>query len=170
MTSLQPNKSKPLINKFLNHATRIAFLGIGSDLRGDDVAGMVFTAKLEEIIKKLPKTNMELAFFFGGTAPENVTGEIKRFNPTHLIIIDAAELGKPAGTIEIVDINNITGVSFSTHMMPPSVLVQYLLQYITCDVLIVGIQPKTLEFGAGISIEVQNSIDLLLKQITDIFI
>jgi len=46
--------------------------------------------------KKTQKINRytTTAGFYRRTAPENLTGEIKKFQPTHLIIIDAAELNK----------------------------------------------------------------------------
>ena len=86
----------------LNNARRVAVLGVGSELRGDDIAGLLAAQQIEKTITEqtiLP----EVRVFIGETAPENLTGEIKKFQPTHLIIIDAADLNKEPGHIEIME-------------------------------------------------------------------
>ena len=40
--------------------------------------------------------------------------------------MDAADLGQPPGHIAVLDPEQIAGVSFSTHQMPLSVLLDYL--------------------------------------------
>ena len=71
---------KKALKSRLASAKKVAVLGIGSDLRGDDVAGMLTAEKLFKLVAK--KSTSRLKIFFGSTAPENLTGDIKRFNPT----------------------------------------------------------------------------------------
>jgi len=54
----------------------------------------------------------------GGTVPENFTGLIKRENPTHIILLDAADMGKPPGYIKIIKKDEISQYNISTHAMP----------------------------------------------------
>jgi hydrogenase 3 maturation protease len=117
-------------------------LGVGSELRGDDIAGMVAAEVIQEA--KHPKIQV----FLGATAPENFTGEIKRYNPTHLFIIEAADTSATPGTIDLISPEVVGGVSFSTHMMPLKIMVDYVKQSIDCNTWIVGIQPKVLKFGS----------------------
>ena len=82
---------KIALTNSLKGVNKLAILGVGSELRGDDIAGMVAA----EIIQKANHKNITV--FLGATAPENLTGEIKKFNPSHLLIIDAADTSsKPA--------------------------------------------------------------------------
>lgn len=119
-------------------------LGIGSDLRGDDEAGM-------SVLKLIRKAG-HLRLFYGGTAPENLTGDIRRFEPTHLIMVDSVEMGRKAGSIVLLSADDVKeSVSFSTHKMPVRVMTDYLSKSFGCEFIIVGIQPKTIEFGAGMS-------------------
>ncbi len=142
-----------LLSKKLRNASRVAILGVGSDLRGDDIAGILVVDKL----KRSP--HRKYRGFAGGTAPENFSGEIKKYNPTHLVIVDAAETGKRPGTISLFEPDEIEGVSFSTHTLPLKVLVNYLQQFLTLDTLVIGIQPSHLEFNHPPSKSVQTATD-----------
>ena len=133
---------KKALTSSLKGVKKLAILGVGSELRGDDIAGMVAA----EIILKANRKNV--AVFLGATAPENFTGEIKKFKPSHLLIIDAADTSAKPGTIDLISPEIVGGVSFSTHMMPLKIMVDYIRNSIKCETWIVGIQPKVLKFGS----------------------
>jgi hydrogenase 3 maturation protease len=153
------------LKKKLHNAKKVAVLGVGSDLRGDDVAGLLATQQIETAIKS--KTTLpEVRVFIGATAPENLTGEIKRFQPTHLIVIDAAEFNKEPGHIEIMEPETIGGATFCTHALPLKVIVAYLLDSFKFQAIIIGIQPKTLTFGAQPTKEVVAAAKDLAETIT----
>ncbi len=61
-----------------------------------------------------------------GPAPENCTAEIRRLHPTHLVIVDCANMGEAPGSIGVFEPSKIAGVSFGTHGLPLSVLADYL--------------------------------------------
>jgi|GEM_PF-1075633 len=131
---------KKKLQTLLKNARRVAILGIGSELRGDDIVGLLVLDHLRKLKTKsvgccphgkskivagvddpgpasarpatvfgcpnrASRSGPIFKFFNGGTAPENLTGEIRRFKPSHLIMIDAVELGKRPGTIALIDIN-----------------------------------------------------------------
>lgn len=150
-----------LLLQSLGGATKVAVLGIGSELRGDDIAGMFVAEKLENKFKK----SQSVKVFFGGTAPENLTGEIKKFAPSHIIMIDASDTSQEPGTISFIDPENVGGISFSTHMMPIKIMVDYLKEALNCKSVIVGIQPKSIHFGVKPSKEVLKSADQVASSI-----
>jgi hydrogenase 3 maturation protease len=156
------------LKKKLHNAQRVAVLGVGSELRGDDVAGILAAQQIEKNTKGKSITP-QLQVFIGATAPENLTGEIKKFQPTHLIIIDAAELNKKPGHIEIMEADKIGGTSFCTHVLPLKVIVAYLLESFKFEAIIIGIQPKTLTFGAQPTKEVVAAAKHLAETITKLF-
>jgi len=158
---------KQLKNK-LSGATKVAILGIGSQLKGDDAGGILVAGDLQKSLAKSPKKT-EIGVFVGGTAPENITSEIKKFGPSHLVIIDAADIGGSPGEIKLIDAENIGGISFSTHNLPANMLIEYLRQFLKCEVIIIGIQPKSLEFGKEPSAEMKKSAKSLSDLILDIF-
>ena len=86
-------------------------------LRADDAAGLIIAKELKAYIKD-KKKRKQLKVFLGETAPENLTGQIKKFKPTHLIVIDAVDFNLETGALRVVDIRTEAGVSFSTHRAP----------------------------------------------------
>ena len=154
-----------ILKKKLHNAQRVAILGVGSELRGDDVAGLLAAKQIEKTITK-QTTLPEVRVFIGETAPENLTGEIKKFQPTHLIIIDAAQLNKKPGHIKIMEPETIGGTTFCTHSLPLKVMIGYLLESFKFQAIIIGIQPKTLVFGAQPTKEVVAAAKHLAETIT----
>jgi hydrogenase 3 maturation protease len=148
---------KTILKKKLKDAKKIAVLGIGSELRGDDVAGLLVAEELKKI------KNLKLKVFFGSTAPENLTGEIIKYKPTHIVIVDSTDTDQKAGSIILISPEEVGGISFSSHMLPIKMMVDYLLESLKCEIIIIGIQPKILMFGETISKEVKKST----KQISD---
>lgn len=151
------------IKDFLRQSDRLLVLAIGSELRSDDAVGMYIADEL----LKYNHDNAKLCVIKGATAPENFTGEIKKYKPSDMIVIDAADTGKEPGGIDIIDASDITGASFSTHMMPINVFLDYLFRDFECRVLIIGIQPQTLEFGIGISEIVKKTADKIVLSIKE---
>ena len=103
--------------------------------------------------------------FLGHTAPENLTGEIRAFKPTHLVIIDAAEMGKKPGEAAFIDLDNLSGVTFSTHQLPMKILADYLTQEVGCHISVIGVQPKQLKFDSKASKEIVSATRQLVKVI-----
>ncbi|MCL2485055.1 MAG: hydrogenase 3 maturation endopeptidase HyCI [Endomicrobia bacterium] len=146
------NKIREKLERFLKDADKTVFLSIGSELRADDAAA-ILTAN--ELLKKNLPSNFKI--LLGYTAPENLTGEIKKFAPTHIIICDAANSGLNTGEISIISADDIDGAAFSTHMMPMNVFINYISRDNPCKTLILGIQPETLEFGVEMSAPVKKT-------------
>ncbi|MCX5678164.1 MAG: hydrogenase maturation protease [Candidatus Omnitrophica bacterium] len=149
---------KTLKNRFHN-AEKIAVLGIGSDLRADDVSGMLAARSLKDKLSKR-KARVPVKIFFGETAPENLTGEIKKFKPSHLIMIDTIDAGKRAGSIYLFKPEDVGGgASFSTHKMPAKILIDYLVNSCGCQATVIGIQPKRIDFGKAVSKSVETAAE-----------
>jgi hydrogenase 3 maturation protease len=158
---------KTALKNWLRDAKRIALLGVGSELRGDDAAGILVVGEVKKNLSKVSGTRKFRAFD-GATAPENLTGEIKRFKPTHLAIIDSADIGKKAGEIILLKPQMARGVSFCTHQLPLKILVDYLMDSIDCRVMIIGVQPKRLDFGSLPSKEIQKSVKIIADTFKEI--
>ena len=155
----------------LKAAKRVAVPGVGSEFRGDDAAGVLVAQALQKCTgDRGPGTGKKIALkvFVGATAPENLTGEVKRFKPTHIIIVDTADIRQKPGTILLLRTEDLgAGVSFSTHKLPAKVLMDYFIKSLKCKILLIGIQPKTLSFGNAVSKEVKSSIKDVSNAIMD---
>ncbi len=145
------------LKEFLKKKKNVVIIGIGNQLRGDDFAGSLVARKLGQELKKNYVT-----VFDGGIVPENFTGMIKREDPSHIILIDAADMGKPPGYIKIIEKDKISQYNISTHAMPLSFLIKYLEHSIEVDTILIGIQPKEMELIDTVSQEVDASVTLLV--------
>ncbi len=128
-------------------------MGVGSSLRSDDAAGIHVAERLRSL--GLPGVDV----LIGETAPENVTGEIRRLCPSDVLFVDAADLGERPGAVRLFASDEVIGVSSSTHTLPMHVIADYLRQELGCRIHFLGLQPKSLAFGDAISGEVATAIE-----------
>jgi len=160
------------LKKTVDSGQKTAILGIGSILRSDDGAGMYFIDLLCEKLRMelcsgiAQKDNLLL--IAGSSAPENFTGVIKDFAPDRLIMIDAAHLGLLPGETQMVQACDISGVSFSTHMLPLSVMLRYLESEAGCEVTFIGIQPECTDQGLEMCGQVKEGTEKLAEACCDI--
>jgi hydrogenase 3 maturation protease len=75
-------------------------------------------------------------------------------------------MGKEAGTISLIPMERIEGMSASTHSLPLSMLARYLKLELNCEVVLLGIQPKSIKPWGLLSAEVTQSIDTIVDEIS----
>lgn len=143
---------------------RIALLGIGHPLNGDDAAGIAVVRALDAV---LPSSDSVL-LLEGGSAPENQTGRLRQFAPDLVIFIDAAQMEAAPGVVRWLDWRDTTGLSASTHTLPPYMLAQFLVADLGCDVALLGIQPARTLTGAGLSDVMQRAIGGIVQALVGV--
>ena len=146
---------------------RVCILGVGSDLRGDDSAGLMVARTLLQCLP--PNEESNILVIEGGPAPENYTGKIRAFQPNLVLIVDAANITEAPGTIQWIPLDSIDGMSASSHSLPLSVLAHFLTLELGCDVAILGIQPEQNGIGAEVSPLVSAAIDRTVSAISSFF-
>ena len=141
---------------------KLAIVGIGNIIRGDDGLG----PKLIEILKS--RGGLPGAFLFDcGTAPENYIFPILSTSCDTLMLVDAADIGREPGAVEIFDLDKISRVSFSTHNPSPRLFTDLLKTgKEDMDIFVISIQPKSTGIGAPLSEEVLKA----LERVADIFL
>jgi hydrogenase 3 maturation protease len=165
-----PNIWKTSLDRLLNQLTsesaqppRIAILGVGNQFRADDAAGVLIARALSN--RECALDTDHLRIIEVGQAPENTTGELRKFAPDLVLIIDAAEMGQRPGTIQWIPEEAIDGMSASTHSLPLSMLARYLTLDLNCTVTLLGIQPGTNEVVGSTSLEVSLAIEEIVDQL-----
>lgn len=149
-----PNCWKESLQQTLNQLQkrdeppRVAVLGIGQTLRGDDGVGVAVARALRPFAAK------DLLVIEAAHAPENCTGEVRRFAPDLVLLIDAAQMNEPPGTIRWLDWRACDGLSASTHTMPLTMLGRYLTAVLPCQIALIGIQPAALDLAETLAPEV----------------
>ncbi len=68
-------------------------------------------------------------------------------------------MGEAPGTIRWLDWQETTGLSASTHTLPPYMLAQYLVGSLGCQVALLGIQPAQNDIGTPLSPPVAAAVE-----------
>jgi hydrogenase 3 maturation protease len=166
MTQKQKKATLPKnFSKRVKGARRVVIVGVGNPMKADDGLGAMCAELLFHELLKNPHDNIKV--IVGGEVPENYTGKIRALKPTHVIIIDAALAKQKPGTILLMDDKRIKNESVSTHQVPLSLLVQYLRESVGAEVVLIGVEPKSLEWGKPISPPVKKAITALAKALVD---
>ena len=138
-------------------------VGVGSEMRGDDAAGVEVVRRLRKVLK-----SPNVFLIEGGVAPENFTSKIRRFQPSHVIFIDATDFGAEPGEVVLAEPEAITGESISTHTMSLSILAKYLREQMGAKIALLGIQPARAQMGSEMSGAVKDSVkrveEILLRE------
>jgi hydrogenase 3 maturation protease len=149
-------KTTQSLAKNRNHPARVALVGIGNEINGDDGAGVHIIRTLSH---NLPVLSQWL-LIEAGLAPENFTGTLRRFQPDLVVLIDAAEMARPAaGEIACLDWNLAGGWSASTHTLPLNMLSSFLVSELGCQVMVLGIQPLQMGMDQPLSLPVARAVD-----------
>ncbi|MEM4469984.1 MAG: hydrogenase maturation protease [Desulfurococcaceae archaeon] len=140
-------------------------VGVGSPLRSDDQAGLLFC-------KELSKRGFDCLECEYGI--ENCFNEILEKKPSTLIVVDAAlfEGGNPGNIIVAPEDSILAGsLMISTHTIPISVVINLLKSMNAVKrVYLVGIYPGTLELGTAVSREVTRAIEDLVDNVEECII
>jgi hydrogenase 3 maturation protease len=152
---------KKLNNSSPNQTLKVALVGVGSELNGDDAAGNQVALQLMDCAE-LPAHFIALN---AGSIPENVSGPLRRFQPDLVIFVDAADFGDVPGEICWLKEEQIEGLSASSHTLPLSMFGGYLREEFHCQVEYLGIQPQRIEFDEPLSPSVQEATRELVEEI-----
>jgi len=131
-------------------------LGVGNRLSRDDGVGPIVATKLAS------SDSTEWTAIDCGTALENASGIVSRENPDLLVIVDAAQMGLPPGSIRSLPTQATDRMLASTHGLPLTFVLDRLRGSVS-DVLLVGIEPEDLSLGEGLSSIVGQAADRLVE-------
>jgi len=120
-------------------------LAVGNRLSRDDGAGPAVAEWLQD---------SEWSVVDCGASLENVAGLVTRERPDVLVIVDAARMGLPPGSIRRLPIGGCERMLISTHGLPLSFVLDRLGMDIARIVLL-GIEPGDLSLGEGLSPSVE---------------
>ncbi|MFQ6086440.1 MAG: hydrogenase 3 maturation endopeptidase HyCI [Candidatus Bathyarchaeia archaeon] len=148
----EENKTENRLRKWLSNAGRVVIVGIGNSLRKDDFVGV-------EIVRNLQNKVSEAVYLIEcETVPENFIEPIIRFNPSHVLIIDAALLNLEPSSSKLLSSKQLMKQQVvSTHALPLRIFCEYLARATNAKIALLLIQPGDTSFGEGLTQEVQNT-------------
>jgi hydrogenase 3 maturation protease len=129
---------------------KIVVAGIGNPIRQDDFVGV-------KIVQDLKGKGSENVYLIEcETVPESFIQQIIDFNPTHVLLIDAALLRLKPGETKLVKPEELTVFpAYSTHMLPLRVFCEYLSKMTKAKIALLLIEPEKTDFGEGLTPKVQ---------------
>ncbi|MFH1123275.1 MAG: hydrogenase maturation protease [Pseudomonadota bacterium] len=140
---------------------RLLILGAGNPLMKDDGIGVHIAHELEKL--GMPEGVKVLDVGTRGLALVDLMREAPK-----VVFLDAVEMGENPGTVKIFAQQDIKiaadKIKFSLHEIGlPQVLLIASLQGVSPEVVIVGIQPKDLGWGTGLSPELERAVPNILE-------
>ncbi len=137
-------------------SNRVVIAGIGDSLRADDNVGPTIVQSLQG------KVCSDVLLLECETVPESYILEIEQFKPSHVLLIDAAEMGSSVGSAKLVGAETIPKTSaISSHVLPLRVFCEYLEKTTSAKIALLLIQPKSMELREGLTPQVQAAAEKL---------
>ncbi len=136
---------------------RVVLMGVGNPMRGDDAVGVAVIQRLQEYpIPSVMLLNTE-------TVPESYIGKVESHRPTHVLLIDAANFGGRPGDTRLIDSQHIGGHAVSTHSLPLTIFISYIEKSLGVEVLLLGVQPKTVVFSEELTPELAEASERIAE-------
>lgn len=134
-------------------------LTVGNELMGDDAAGPL----LAQILEKNPLSGWEV--IDGGTMPENCLYLIREMRPDLVLVVDAADMSLPPGSVRLIPPEEIgEALLMTTHNLPLTYLIRALQEFVP-EVYLLGIQPRDVLFGLPVFTGVKQAIATVYKKL-----
>jgi hydrogenase 3 maturation protease len=137
---------------------KVVIAGIGNPIRQDDYVGLKI---VQDMQGKVPQ---RVCLLECETVPESYLLDIEKFQPTHVLLVDAAVLKRPPGAASLVDAEEIIAFSaISSHVLPLRIFCEYVKKTTAAKVGLLLVEPQNMEFGEGLTSEVEASAQRLTK-------
>jgi hydrogenase 3 maturation protease len=134
---------------------RVALVGIGNRLRGDDGVGSVLAGAL--IAAGVPRV------FDAEELPESVVSAVAATSPDTVLLVDAVDLGSEPGSAALIDRDQTSSYVPTTHRVPAELLMEVLERATGARCLLLGVQPAATGFALPMSASVRSSLELLTE-------
>ncbi len=142
---------------------RLALVGIGHELCGDDAVGMQIAGMLRPLLHGSDR----LLVLEAGAAPENFTSILRRFRPDLVVFLDSALMEADPGAARWLNWQETEGMSASTHTLPLHILASYLSLELGCGIGLIGIQPGQTFADAPLTPPVQAAAESVVRGLVD---
>jgi hydrogenase 3 maturation protease len=153
--------SNLLTAEVLNELTKkkgiTVIVTVGNTMRSDDGVGSFIASHLKSIDN--------LKIIDAAYNPENIIDEVCDISPQRVIFIDAADFKGEPGEAILVDKDHIPETSLSTHAIPLKVVANLIEVDTKAVISYIGIQPKSVEFGEGLSEEIKKTAKEIIGKI-----
>lgn len=128
---------------------RFGVVGVGNALKGDDGAGPAVAAAL---------AGAPFPVVDATEVPENYGGWVSKRGLEAVVFVDAVAFGGAPGEWRVVAIEELMRSASNTHRLSLHFTIQYLREVWGGEAILVGIEPKSMKLGEGLSPEVDAAV------------
>lgn len=155
---------RDVLREWFSSANKVVVAGIGNPIRRDDFVGM-------KIIQDLKgKTPANVCLIECETVPESFIQDIVDFEPSHVLLIDAAFLGLQPGEARLVFPEHVAAFpAVTTHVLPLRIFCEYIEKMTAAKIALLLIEPENTEFGEGLTSTVQATAEEIAKILLELF-
>ncbi|MEM3696716.1 MAG: hydrogenase 3 maturation endopeptidase HyCI [Candidatus Bathyarchaeia archaeon] len=154
---------KKQLEKWFSNAERVVVAGIGNPIRMDDYVGVFVVQSLRG------KVSGGVLLIECETVPESYIQQIIDFNPTHVLLIDAAILGLEPGETKLLNPQELVNFpALTTHMLPLRIFCEYLIKMTRAKISLLLIEPQKTDFGEGLTAKVAVSAKEIIKALSEL--
>jgi hydrogenase 3 maturation protease len=139
-------------------AKKVVVAGIGNSMRSDDYVGPRIVEGLQG------KVGCDVLLLECETVPESYILHIEEFKPTHVLLVDAAEMGLEVGDTKLLAAESLPQTpAISSHGLSLRVFCEYLKKTNDAKIALLLVQPESMEFDEGLTPKVQASAKKLTE-------
>ena len=138
---------------------KVMIWGLGNPLQGDDRAGIEVALRLQaENRQEIRAINCE-------TTPGNFIPMIHREKPDSLVVVDAADMGLPPGTVRLIPAELVSETCFTSHDFSLDLMLRDAIG--KTRLVLVGIQPARVALMLELSAPVAKAVEEVVKAILE---
>lgn len=151
------------LEREIGRAPRVCMVGTGTELRGDDIAGLDVARGLLHCLCEYP--DAPVMVIDAGTQPENHLDKIREFSPDFILMVDAADFHADPGVVSWVSWETGRGFDATLHTPHTVTFARYLHEEVDCRVALIAIQPDDINRGRPLSKPVWLAVDQVVHGI-----
>ena len=148
---------------------KVVVMGIGNPCRGDDAAGSMVAQKLSVLWHgHLGHDALGVRVIDAQEVPENYVCQVVGESPDTVVLIDSVDLESAPGSVALLDKDQVADYWPSTHRMPLSLLMDYLVRETHARIFLMAIQPRHSAFMQPMTGEVHASVASIAGILNDV--
>jgi hydrogenase maturation protease len=146
---------------------RIAICGMGNRLYGDDGIGPAFIRQAAGVGRR---DDGSVLLLDCGKSPGQKLKEIISFSPSVVIVVSAADMGRGAGTVLLLSMEQAKKALLSSHKVDSGMFLRYLEGTLSSGtrIFFIGVQPEKSSHGGLLSPSGRNALTLVRRLVDEI--
>jgi hydrogenase 3 maturation protease len=147
---------------------RVVVMGIGNPERGDDGAGLRVAELLAGSLEGVDPDGRRVTVLLAGDVPESFLGPATAARPDVILLVDAADMRAEPGSAALLEPEDLPGGTAFTHRTPLTLVAAFLSLETGADILLLAIQPRSLEWGDPMTPEVEETVRHLADVLAEV--